>query len=210
MVALTANQVASVVRQVGPPLGSTVAEWVAKARQENAGFDTEIENGVHVGLWQIDYELHAGKAGTSKDPQTARGQLKNPWYNMNVAKELFNESGWRPWNASGGKPSPTAEDRAAADNPDSLITGQPDILDKAAAPFADVVDALSAIVEVIGDGAGWVSDRKNWGRIVFVGIGAVVIVTALGVIAKPVVSDTMADLKGNTRQPPATSTGVSA
>lgn len=192
---LTANQVASVVRQTGPPLGSNVAEWVAKSRQESSHVSDITSDGIHIGLWQIDYQLHAGKAGLSDDPNKAKEQLKSPWQNMLTAKALFNESGWEPWNDSGGKPTPTAEDRQAADNPDSLIQGTPDILDKVGAPFADVVDALGAMVGVLGDAGGWVSDRKNWGRIVFVGIGGVVIVTALVTIAKPTVTQTIAETR---------------
>lgn len=187
---MTPGQVASVIRFVGPPFGTTVAEWVAKSRQESSHDPTAV-NGKHIGLYQVNYELHAGKADLSDDPETARKELENPLANFNTAKYIYQESGWKPWNASGGKPTPTAEDRAAADNPEAVVTGVPDIVDQAGAVFGDVTEALSAIVDVVSDAGGWLTDRKNWGRIAFVAIGGVVIVTAMGIIAKPAIQDTV-------------------
>jgi hypothetical protein len=204
MPTMTAEQVAGIVELIGPPIPSTTAQWVAKARQESS-FNTDAVNGVHIGLWQIDYTLHAGKAGTSKNKDTFRQQLFSGAVNFKVAKVLFGESGWKPWNASGGAPVPTDADKKAGENPDDVLEGH-EVFEN---PLNSLEDIFGGIAETIWDAGKWITDRHNWGRIAFVGIGGVVLITALGVIAKPAVTNTIGDFKnGTTTAPPTGGTGT--
>lgn len=177
----------------GPPFPSVTAQWITKARQESS-LNSDAVNGVHIGLYQIDYTLHAGRAGTSKNKDKFRQQLFTPTTNYLVAKDLFLEDGWRPWADSGGPPVPTAADKKAAESPSPILEGH-EIIEN---PLNTVEDVLKSIAQTVWDAGKWITDRHNVGRIGFVGIGAVVIVTAIAVIAKPAVTDTIGDIKQGT------------
>jgi hypothetical protein len=177
---LTANVVATIASD-GTPAGTTVAEWVAKARQESS-FDESVDNGICCkGLWQINYKAH---------PQYDRGKLGDPFYNWKAAKELYAGAGWRPWAASGGKPTPTAEDRAAAAAPAPVKGwGLDSLLDIAGSalpdPLEGVAQALRDAVEVVIAAGEWIANPRNMGRIALVVAGGLVAVKAADIVSRP-------------------------
>lgn len=199
---LTAAQVAGVCQD--PPEGSTTAEWVAKARQES-GFDTEVQDFLgldHWGLFQIsashwnaDYNENGRMTGSKEN---FRAMLKGANFNWQQAKWLYVKdreaggSGWRPWAASGGKPTPTAADRAAAGEPDSSIgnSGGGDLGEAIPGlgpvnPLDDAWRALVKVADLIGQAALWISDRGNWARVAQVVVGTGLVVAAAAIIVKP-------------------------
>jgi hypothetical protein len=187
---LPAGQVAVVVSAVpwkGPPDGTTVAEWVAKSRQESSHRPGVVNVGAgkrHVGLWQIQ-ETHAGKAGSPTDRDLFVQWLKNPHNNWEVARVLYEEAGgWRPWAASGGKPTPTEADTKAAEE-GSVTWSNP--LDTFTQPFETLEDAASALVQYVQSAYEWFSKRENVTRVAIGGIGFLVVVGAIGALAKPTV-----------------------
>lgn len=190
MAKLTAQEVAGVVRAIGAPSGTTVAEWIEKAYQESK-FDSEIEDFLHSGHWglfQIS-EQHIGKAGT-----TSVADLKVPVKNFQVAKVLYGESGWRPWAASGGKPNPRAEFVAAANDPSlgaiPLEGHEPiGVLDDLENVAGDTAAAIRTGVQVLTDAGKWLTDTHNIARILYVTGGIVLGIVAISIVAKPVVSD---------------------
>src|SRR5688500_8803322 len=128
---LTAAQVAFYVKAAGPPAGTTVAEWVAKADEES-DYYADADNGIAAGLWQINYRVHK---------QLPNADLFKPGTNFQAAKRTHNAAGgWSPWNASGGKPRVKEEHNAAASNialpPSSGSGGGLDDVGAAASDFA--------------------------------------------------------------------------
>lgn len=176
------SQVAGIVGFVGPPSGTTVAEWVAKARQESS-FDPKAKNGTHYGLWQISQQ-HEGIVFSPKGAKFP-AWCYDPSNNFKAARELFEQAkrsrgdGWLPWAASGGKPTPTKEDEASAEG-----GNWSDPLEDA---VGLVTDPLEKIVELATAGYEWISDRKNIGRVALTLIGGIVVVGALITLAKPAV-----------------------
>lgn len=170
--------IANIVSTLGAPEGTTVAEWVAKSRQESSHRPWVVNRGNgnrHVGLFQIS-EIHAGIDGTTRNRELFVAYLMKPDNNYQVAKALYERDGWRPWNASGGKPTPNASDIAAAD------AGKVTWSD----PVTDIVgDPLEGLVDTVQKAYEWIANRKNLGRIALGGIGFVVIAGAAITLAKP-------------------------
>lgn len=190
MAKLTAQEVAGIVKAIGAPGGTTVAQWIEKAWQESK-FDPAVEDFLHSGHWglfQIS-EQHIGKAGT-----TSVADLKNPTKNFQVAKALYMESGWAPWRASGGKPTPRAEFELAANNPTlgglDLEGHEPiGVLDDLENFAGDTADAIAQAVQVVTDAGRWLTDVHNITRILYVVGGVALGLVALSIIARPVVKD---------------------
>jgi hypothetical protein len=192
---LTPTQVGNIVKSLGPPGGTTAAEWVAKSRQESS-HNTEATNGSHIGLYQINYKLHAGKGGLSSNQAEARTQLFDPFRNFAAAKAVYAEAGgWGPWNASGGRPTPNDRDTAGANEATGGnnvgLDDIPGLLDAVVSDPLEWLEAIAApikdFVEVVIAGGKWIVNPDNWIRIglVIAGIGVVAIGgTAL---AKPVI-----------------------
>jgi hypothetical protein len=205
---LTPEQVAGVVTGIGPPAGTTVAQWVAKSRQES-GHNPEIQDFLssgHWGLWQI-WEDHFGSPGmpgaSSKSAFVVA--LKIPQLNFQAAKALYQRDGWAPWRASGGKPTPNPTDERAAANPDKSINASggggvlPDNPLDALNPVDEIQAALqpfTAIIDPIVSAAEWLGNPANWMRIVQVGGGVVIGIVALGIALKPVTEEVAKTVKG--------------
>lgn len=195
MTKISPEQVAAIAA-VGTPPGTTVAQWVAKARQES-GFRTDVEDFLgsgHWGLWQID-EDHFGKPGmpAASSKEAFIIGLKIPGFNWMAAKALYAQSGWAPWRASGGKPTPSPADERAAGTPDNTVLegGDGGILGTAG-DFVDSinpVDELTAIVPAILAGAKWIGNPANWTRVVQVGAGIGIVLIAASIVIRPVVND---------------------
>jgi len=210
---LDAAKVAAVVIVEGPPSGTTAAEWVAKARQESSFREDVINVGAgkrHVGLFQIQ-ETHAGTLTESAflNPDQYVKWLKDPKNNFRAAKALYKASKWKPWDPSGGKPTPTAADKKAVTDATDVIKniGAGNALDDAlgtvediaggvADVFGSVPEALSAFLRYVRAAYDWVSDRGNVGRVLMVGIGSVVTIGALLALAKPAISSTTSTVTG--------------
>lgn len=200
---LTPEQVAAVVATsvTGIPPGTTVAQWVAKSRQESS-HDADaigVINNNDVGLWQINVRANRDlipEASVSLD--NAKSVLKSPSRNFNTAVAIFNRQGWQAWQASGGEPSPNAEDRRGAANPDlawaqqNQIGGDPGGVHEGFGPLNpidDITDFLGNIVDPIVAAAQWLGNPANWLRVLQVvgGIGITFVAAAL--LAKPIVQD---------------------
>jgi len=174
---MEASQVAGVVGFIGPPSGTTVAEWVAKARQESSLVPT-AKNGTHYGLWQISKQ-HEGIAFSPQGDGFEAWAYK-PANNFKAAKELYEQAdGWKPWAASGGKPTPTESDEEAAQGGEWS-----DPLEDAAGLLTD---PLEKITDLATGAYEWISNRRNIGRVALTVIGGIVLIGAMIALAKPAV-----------------------
>jgi len=203
---LTDRQVAGIVNSGGgPPSGTTTADWVAKARQENATFTVEKEDFLgsgHWGLWQVSenhFEKYGSQYGTKEN---FVGVLKNSaLVQWNVTRRLYADSGWAPWRASGGKPTPTAADRAAAANPDTSYSssgaGDPGVANPIGVsellggnPLGDIAAAIKTVLGTITSLAEWLGDPHNWVRIVQVVGGVALGLVAANIVLQPMIEGT--------------------
>lgn len=176
------------------PAGSTVAEWVEKAKQES-GYDPTVVNlSNHVGLWQIAAS-HYGEAGMpdASSKTDFIEKLKEPKNNWQAARALYAASGWRPWLASGGRPTPSREaleaagaiDQGGRNNPLEAIPHTLGDLN----PVDDVVDVIKQFVDPVLSVAKWLGDPNNWLRIVQVVGGITLGIAAATLLAKPQVEE---------------------
>jgi len=204
VVKITAAQVAGVVTVMGPPEGTSVAEWVAKARQESQ-FRTDVQdylNSDHWGLWQISANHHdAPGMFDNNGKDSFRESIKSPGPNFYAAKALYAKSNWRPWLASGGRPSTTQADRDAAANPDMEYghangdihkAGIGDLIDEIPGlpdPVASLNDVLNKFLDPLMAAAKWIGNAANWIRIVQVGAGVALGIAAVSIVARPYVED---------------------
>lgn len=192
---LTPQQVAGIVAGSEPP-GTTVPEWIAKARQES-GLNADAVNGNAVGLWQVMVTAHMDKIG-AVSIEDAKSQMKSPLRNWYVTRQIYAESGWKPWAASGGKPTPTAADRAAATTPDLSVSksggfaGDPG----AAVPLSvtdigpdSILGVLKNVAELIAKAAAWISEEGNIVRVVQVAGGVALGLVAVSIVLKPVAEE---------------------
>lgn len=207
---LDARVVAGVVNAGGgPPAGTTVAQWVALADHESS-YRSDVENGQYIGLWQIGYKLHAGKYGLPADQQQARQALKSPAINYPAAKQLFEANRSRLRNIKSGNWLPTWEGSAAPNSSHlaaAALPDQPSVseafpdgewtdpLEEAIDTVTDVGGAISRGVDVVVDGAKWLTDVHNVMRVLYVVGGIVLGVVALSIVAKPVVNDAVKTVK---------------
>lgn len=207
---LSAEQVAGIA-SVGTPEGTTVAEWVAKAREENAGFDADMVGLINpwdVGIWQVNVRANRDLIPEAQvSLENARSALKSPPRNWEVTKMIFARQGWQAWQASGGRPSVSADDRQAAANADSSVSDSGGSVDGAAEQgvkglslfgfdlFDDVAKAIGLAVQVVVDAGKWLTDTHNLERIGFVVGGTVVAIGAGYIIARPTVEPVVRDAK---------------
>jgi hypothetical protein len=194
---LTANQVAGIAKTETPG-GTTVAQWVAKARQES-GFDTDADSGSSVGLWQVNVNAHHGNFTLPDNVDEARAQMKSPVRNWYVTKLIFGAQGWRAWAASGGEPRPTSADIAAADAPDLSIAGQGGADEPGVQEGIGPVNPLNALsnpLEAIRDLVKWVSDPNTWKRLALASAGIAAVIVGASIIAKPITEPAAKGLAG--------------
>lgn len=190
--AWSAVKTAKLVQFVGPPKGTTVAEWVAKAREESSHNPEAIAIGKglrHVGLWQIE-ETHGKLTGVvtglmSRDQYVE--WLKKPYNNFAAAIKLYEADGWSPWNASGGSPKPTKADEDAVTKAKDESGGLDEIVDDIADVIPGSLDPFKDITGVVLGAYRWMANRKNIGRVILGGIGTVVVIGSIIVLAKPLV-----------------------
>jgi lysozyme-like protein len=177
----------------------TLAKWVAVALAETLPpGNTDSANNVgagHTGLWQIS-GLHAGRVpGSPVFPSAFRAWLKDPVNNARAAKYVYDAQGWGAWEVilnnryrqfmdRGRRAAAELVAEAVSGGPHGLGTGGifgsgvgPDIEIE---PLEQVAEAIRDAIRVAVDAAGWLSDRKNWGRIgiAIVGVGAITVAVA--------------------------------
>lgn len=183
---ITTGVVASIASQ-GTPAGTTVEEWIAKARQESGVgdglVDEKADNGTAAGVWQVNYRVHK---------QYARDWLLNPLNCWTATKAIYASQGWQAWAASGGKPTPTAKDREAAQNPAPVhgwgVGAISDAVDDLVPePLAELAGYVRDAVEVVIAAGEWIADPHNIARVALVLAGAAVAVAAVNIVARPVV-----------------------
>jgi hypothetical protein len=191
---ISAAEVAGIVATAGgPPAGTTVAEWVAKSRQESSHDTTAVSpTGCCHGLWQINVGKHMDKIN-AVSREDAISIMRSPLRNWYVARLIYAEAGgWSPWAASGGRPIPIAEDLAAAGAPDRGTAGSgggdpgeaiPGV--GPINPIDDVTDFLSGIFDPVMKAVAWLGNPGNWVRVVQVGGGIALGIVAVGAILKP-------------------------
>lgn len=175
------SEVYDIVRSEGPPAGTSVAEWVAKAGQESS-FRSDVVNGIGcVGYWQICPVNFSTVGFTS-------AQLKNGRNNFKAAKIIYGRQGWRAWQASGGKPS--VSDIAEHAGRDVSLTSPGDLLAGAAGlaasldPTEKIAATLGNVVSTINSAAKWIGDPHNWVRITMVVGGTLVGLAGASMILK--------------------------
>jgi len=201
---LTPAQVAGIASQ-GTPSGTTVEQWVAKSRQESSHDETAVSpTGCCVGLWQVNVAQHTDKIVEARvSIENGKSAMKSGLRCWEVTKQIYAESGWRPWIMSGGKPlgpiGITMEDINAARNPDfsvvnsgGAVSGRPEegvreglglSVPNPLDAIANVAEAIAAFANVLGDFFEWVSDPNTWRRAALViGGGAVVVVGTAAIV----------------------------
>jgi hypothetical protein len=223
---LSPGAVVLVIDNVGPPGGTSVAEWLAKADEESDLRDKCINEIGATGLWQVR-DIHAGRIpGSPASEAQMRTWLQNPVNNMKAAKYLYEQArGWGPWASSGGRPTVTAAHRAAvndptgpgglgsgvgagdivnlfgdaARNPGQAVDAAGEIL-SGLNPLDDVAEAIenavSAVVDTVNKVGGWISKRENWIRTGQVIGGLGLALIAANLVAKPVVEDKVKEVIG--------------
>jgi hypothetical protein len=139
------------------------------------------------GLWQINVRAH---------PEFRNVNLYDPATNARAAKTVLGKQGWRAWSVyTNGRallflPSVTA------------AIGQMDLGNAIAGGIVDqsnpggilneAVQTGNAIVSIgsLAAKAGtWISDPRNWLRIVYVALGGALVIGALVVVAAPIASN---------------------
>lgn len=189
-----------------PPAGTTTAEWVAKSREESRHRPECVNEIGAVGLLQVR-DIHWETAPWNPPSKAAyRDHLKNPQRNISEGFRLYNESlartgnGWQPWAASGGRPTPNAQDNEAAgaypeggiDIPNPL-----DVADDVAGAIGQIGQVFAEIGSWVVKGAQWLATPQNWVRIAEVGGGFVLVAAAVSVLARPVIeSEVGSSIKG--------------
>ena len=167
------------------------------AGNPNAVGDTTLQNatwGPSFGLWQIrSLKAESGK-GTTRDGT----RLKDPAFNAKSMYAISNGGkNWQPWSVWPLRAQlfmPVAIPAASAVIAAKGIGTVVDVADDVAGGAADAVtpDGLQDIAEGVRAGNRWISDRNNWFRVAKVGIGGILLVGGAFLIAKPLVTGSVA------------------
>lgn len=201
-------------------LGIAVAVAMHESSSNPAAAGPVDRNGnVPTGLWQIKHKLHAGKGGGPSNPEQYRQWLKTPTNNAKAMAVISsNGSNWSPWEsynkgryvqyldeANAAVEAITGEKVEGADPYGDPGAGVASALLDAPGDIAGwigEVTGLDAIGRALGVGATalssatrWVTDRDNIVRMAYVAGGLALAVTALSIVAKPVVADAVKTVK---------------
>lgn len=180
---------------------------------------TDRNGNVPTGLWQIKHKLHAGKGGGPTDPQAYRQWLKTPLNNAKamavISSNGTNLSPWESFNtgrykqyldeANAAVESITGEDITGADATpsggvvDAFLDIPGDVVDFVLGPvdegIAEVGRGIGALLGYVASGYRWITNRDNIVRVVYVAGGLALGITALSIVAKPVVADVAKTVK---------------
>ena len=161
------------------PVVRAVAVMLAESDGNTNAHNTRGGNDAR-GLMQINVAPQA-------NPQYASRNLYDARTNVRTGYELWQQHGWRPWDASRARqvlmtPVATAAYTAAiATNPRTAATAiaqQEGIPSPTSGPTS-WGDAITGAYRFFSSG-------QNWGRIGKIALGGVLLVVALNVLAKPV------------------------
>lgn len=175
------DEVYEVVRALGPPSGTTVTQWVAKAGQESSFRRDVVNSRGCVGYWQI-CPVNFGWLGVRQESLKASATAQ-----FAAVKRIYARQGWAAWNASGGKPDASAiAEHAGQDvsltSPGDLLAGAEGLLSQVPSPW-NPAGAFQAALDVVNRIGKWVSDPHNWTRVGFVAGGALLVVVAGAAVA---------------------------
>lgn len=176
--------------------GQNAATAVAVANAENRSFDSDAINhnkdgSVDVGIWQIN--------SSNANPDA----MKDPQANANEAFRLASSGrGWANWTNYRNRlylvflPGAEAAVLAAqAAHPDLglAVFGSTPIDKSTLVPGVNpspqppsIIGEMRAFVDALNRIGSWVSNSQNWGRVLYVGIGGVLLVVAIGALTRPV------------------------
>lgn len=161
------------VRAVASSGGLPDPDLMAAIAMAESGGDTDAIGLLgEVGLWQINQPVHR-----KEHPQWTIAWLRNPANNAAAAKVILSSQGLKAWTAytSGAyrsylKAVPGTSQPAIGDVLGALL---PD-------PLAPVTDAATGAVRV----GSWLSERRNWLRIAYVGAGLLLVATGAGMLVR--------------------------
>jgi hypothetical protein len=137
------------------------------------------------GLWQINVRAH---------PEFASSNLYDPATNARAAKAVLSKQGWGAWSVYGRVKSglfiPQATAAAAQyttgnaiasgivdqSNPGGVISGA-----------VETGSAIASVGQLAAKAGTWITDPRNWIRVVYVVLGGALVVGALVIFAYPVV-----------------------
>lgn len=190
MAKLSGGQIATAAKLAGFT-GSDLVTAIAVAMAESGGDPaqaTHEPNGTtSYGVWQIN-SVHTDVLGM--------GDWSNPFINAQMAFKIHATQGWHPWSTynSGAYLPFVFFAKNAADNPEIIsnwpgpIAGVVQGASNAANQLglADIAKAVVGAFKLLGQAALWLVDPGNWIRIAKFGIGGVLIVAGLNIVAKPV------------------------
>lgn len=183
------SEARATVERVGPPSGTTVGQWVAKAEQESSYSRTVVNSIGCVGYWQI-CPVNFGWLGVSQNELQANADLQ-----FRSVKRIYARQGWAAWNASGGKPSDMEASLAMAHDASPFsprdVAGAAQAALEAGAdaipdnPIAQLVMPLGIIAGAIKGIAEFATDPNIWRRIALVIAGGGIVLVGAAAIAGP-------------------------
>lgn len=180
---LSAAQIAGFAKQAGfagPDLTTAVAVALAESSGRTGATNKNRNGSTDYGLWQINDKAHP-------DLITDTALWFSPVYNAQMAFKVYQAAGnkFTPWSTYPVASSIyLAQASAGAANPTDpgLVQAHDGSTDKVMLwPWQPIVDAVS-------NASKWASERHNWVRAAFVGIGGVMLIGAVFIAAKPILS----------------------
>lgn len=144
----------------------------AIAMAESGGNTDAIGAVGEVGLWQINQPVHV-----KAHPTWTVAWLRNPSNNAAAARVVLNAQGLSAWTTytNGAYRRFYGSAEVAAGAAQSVTGGFPN-------PISDLLDTagqVGRLAQAVAKGANWISNPSNWVRIVYVGVGGALIVTAM-------------------------------
>jgi hypothetical protein len=192
--ALSARQIATFAAAAGfrgADLQTSVAVALAESGGNPAAHNLSSREDSR-GLWQINVRAH---------PEFASSNLYDPATNARAARAVLAKQGWRAWSVfTNGKfllYMPTAG-VAVRSMPGGVDTGDPladkaaGVIDETAGGVLDTGRSVVAIGQLAAKAGTWISDPRNWMRIVYVALGGALVVGALVMVALPVATSVAA------------------
>jgi hypothetical protein len=176
---LTRDEVAGYARAAGFP-DSEIPMAVAVAELESGRQPARVGMIDHddLGLMQINARYH---------PEVRQINWKDPGQNMRLAFTIWQHGGWRQWHTAGAA---TLLSKTPAFT--STVKGSLGLIGQAVDAGSQAVDAAVApakaalqLAEMGARVGTFFMDPRNWERILFVLIGATVIIVGTAVVIRP-------------------------
>jgi hypothetical protein len=185
-VAFSQSEVYSLAKSVG--LTDSRARVAAAIAMAESGGDPNKRNTKppddSYGLWQVNMYGSLGPARRAQFGLTADSDLLNPQTNARAMKAISQDGGnFSPWSTYTAGTYRQYMDAPVADQ--SKEPGFLDRLGSAIDPLGinrSVIggfDSAGEAFKLLGKAAIWMSDTRNWIRVIYVTVGAVVVVAGL-------------------------------